>query len=53
MIDTTFDGIPVRLYKPTATHSELRAGIFYIHGGGWVFGSAGECSIDNLADLIP
>ncbi|XP_071160137.1 neutral cholesterol ester hydrolase 1-like [Mytilus edulis] len=31
----TFDGIGVRIFKPTTPSKELRPGVVYIHGGGW------------------
>ncbi|OWF41419.1 neutral cholesterol ester hydrolase 1-like isoform X1 [Mizuhopecten yessoensis] len=32
--DETFDGVPVRVYKPTSTKT-LLPGVVHIHGGGW------------------
>ncbi|KAM9443990.1 LOW QUALITY PROTEIN: arylacetamide deacetylase-like 4 [Clarias gariepinus] len=36
--DSTFSGVPVRIYEPTAVSQDKR-GLLYYHGGGWVFGS--------------
>lgn len=33
------DGVPVRIYTPTAGAAGARPGIVYYHGGGWVIGS--------------
>ncbi|TPG60981.1 alpha/beta hydrolase [Hymenobacter nivis] len=33
------DGVPVRVYKPTAVATGARPAIVYYHGGGWVIGS--------------
>ena len=33
------DGVPVRIYTPTAAATGDRPGIVYYHGGGWVIGS--------------
>ena len=33
------DGVPVRIYTPTAAATGARPGIVYLHGGGWVIGS--------------
>ncbi len=33
------DGVPVRIYTPTAAATGARPGIVYYHGGGWVIGS--------------
>jgi acetyl esterase/lipase len=33
------DGVPVRIYTPTAGTAGSRPGIVYMHGGGWVIGS--------------
>ncbi|XP_076863816.1 arylacetamide deacetylase-like 4 [Brachyhypopomus gauderio] len=37
--DLTFSGVPVRVYQPTASPSQLKRGLLYFHGGGWIFGS--------------
>jgi len=37
---TEFDGIPVRLYYPAGRGSKTPA-LIWIHGGGFVTGSAG------------
>jgi acetyl esterase len=31
-------GIPIRIYSPAATSSELLPGLVYFHGGGWLSG---------------
>ncbi|XP_038600387.1 arylacetamide deacetylase-like [Tachyglossus aculeatus] len=36
--DTTFNGIPVRLYVPKRKSDKLKRGVFHIHGGGWCVG---------------
>lgn len=33
------DGVPVRIYTPTATTTGTQPAIVYYHGGGWVIGS--------------
>jgi acetyl esterase/lipase len=33
------DGVPVRVYTPTAAATSTRPAIVYYHGGGWVIGS--------------
>lgn len=33
------DGVPIRIYTPTAAAMGARPGIVYYHGGGWVIGS--------------
>ncbi len=33
------DGVPVRIYTPTAAATGTRPAIVYYHGGGWVIGS--------------
>ncbi|XP_077987860.1 neutral cholesterol ester hydrolase 1-like [Glandiceps talaboti] len=35
-IDTTIDGVRVRIYSPDNQDSTLQPGMVYIHGGGWV-----------------
>ncbi|KAI5623012.1 arylacetamide deacetylase-like 4 [Silurus asotus] len=37
--DSTFAGVPVRIYEPTALSEHKRRGLVYFHGGGWVLGS--------------
>ncbi|KAG7318901.1 hypothetical protein KOW79_017375 [Hemibagrus wyckioides] len=37
--DSTFAGVPVRIYEPTAVSERTRRGLMYFHGGGWVVGS--------------
>ncbi|KAK2159834.1 hypothetical protein LSH36_145g04058 [Paralvinella palmiformis] len=36
--DATFDGVPVRVYRPTIGPKPVKAMVFY-HGGGWTLGS--------------
>ncbi|XP_072033829.1 arylacetamide deacetylase-like [Amphiura filiformis] len=37
--DTTFDNVKVRVYEPVKPdQTRMRAGLLYIHGGGWVVG---------------
>ncbi|KAF4093882.1 hypothetical protein AMELA_G00006930 [Ameiurus melas] len=36
--DSTFAGVPVRIYEPTVSEQKRR-GLMYFHGGGWVVGS--------------
>lgn len=59
--DMTFNGVPVRVYEPTATSGEKKRGLVFFHGGGWVFGSIGKMGthvhniqfpIENDATLI-
>lgn len=41
--DTTFAGVPVRVFEPPAGgEGHLRRGLMYIHGGGWTRGGASE-----------
>lgn len=40
--DTIFDGIPVRVYKPSDALNETLPAIVFYHGGGWVVGSIGQ-----------
>ncbi|XP_049632250.1 arylacetamide deacetylase-like [Suncus etruscus] len=49
VVDTTFHNIPVRVYVPKQKSKTLRRGIFFIHGGGWFFGSAAFSDFDNLS----
>ena len=46
------DGVPVRIYTPTAAATGARPGIVYYHGGGWVIGSlmVYESSAQALAE---
>lgn len=36
--DSTFAGVPVRIYEPMISEQKRR-GLMYFHGGGWVLGS--------------
>lgn len=49
VMDTTFSSIPVRVYLPNQKSETLRRGVFYIHGGGWSFGSAALLYYDLLS----
>jgi acetyl esterase/lipase len=46
------DGVPVRVYTPTAAATGTRPAIVYYHGGGWVIGSLAvyEPSAQALAE---
>ena len=46
------DGVPVRIYTPTAAATGTRPAIVYYHGGGWVIGSLAvyEPSAQALAE---
>ncbi|KAF7662994.1 hypothetical protein LDENG_00221330 [Lucifuga dentata] len=51
--DTTFDGIPVRVYEPPpGGESHLRRGMLYFHGGGWALGSAKKGTYDIINRLL-
>ena len=39
--DTEFDGVTVRVYRRKDANGDENAGLIYIHGGGYVFGSIG------------
>ena len=42
--DTTFNGVPVRIYSdPTQNKEEQNAGFVYVHGGGYTLGSVDFC----------
>ncbi|XP_056591048.1 arylacetamide deacetylase-like 4 [Triplophysa dalaica] len=43
--DMTFNGVPVRVYEPTATSGEKKRGLVFFHGGGWVFGSIDDYDV--------
>ncbi|XP_001363071.2 arylacetamide deacetylase-like [Monodelphis domestica] len=47
--DTTFVGIPVRLYVPTKKVNGLKRAVIYIHGGAISFGSPAMLPYDVLA----
>ena len=36
-----FDGVEVIVYQPLQQQNGLRGGLVFIHGGGWVGGTAG------------
>ncbi|XP_056664179.1 arylacetamide deacetylase-like isoform X2 [Monodelphis domestica] len=46
--DTLFNNVPVRVFVPKQKSSTLRRAVFYIHGGGWVTGSAAWDPYDEL-----
>nr|XP_026263974.1 arylacetamide deacetylase [Urocitellus parryii] len=48
--DTKFNNTPVRVYVPRRKSDTLRRSVFYIHGGGWVLGSAAFISYDLLSE---
>ncbi|XP_034015387.1 neutral cholesterol ester hydrolase 1a [Thalassophryne amazonica] len=51
--DTTFGGVPVRIYEPpTGGEGHLRRAVMYYHGGGWALGSGKEGSYDTLNWLL-
>ncbi|XP_058404823.1 arylacetamide deacetylase-like [Diceros bicornis minor] len=49
VMDTTFNNVPVRVYVPKRKSETLRRGLFYIHGGGWFWGSAALLTYDFLS----
>ncbi|CAH6779106.1 arylacetamide deacetylase [Phodopus roborovskii] len=49
VIDTAFNSVPVRIYVPKRKSESLRRGLFFIHGGGWCFGSAALPAYDLLS----
>ncbi|XP_024134008.1 neutral cholesterol ester hydrolase 1a [Oryzias melastigma] len=51
--DTTFAGVPVRVYEPPAGgEGHLRRGLMYLHGGGWAFGSGKGGAYDSISHRI-
>ncbi|XP_046565354.1 carboxylesterase NlhH-like [Haliotis rubra] len=44
--DYTFDGVPVRLYRPTAA-AKPSPSVIYLHGGGWTI-----LHIDSFDDIL-
>ena len=40
-VKSTVRDVPVTIYTPTRAHVGLRAGVFLMHGGGWIIGSSG------------
>jgi len=40
MTDATFDGVPVRIHEPLVGRSARGPALVWLHGGGWVQGSA-------------
>lgn len=51
VMDTKFDGVPVRLYVPKGHPDSLKRAVVYIHGGGWCVGSAGKLVSTNVGLL--
>ncbi|KAL1777854.1 arylacetamide deacetylase [Sigmodon hispidus] len=49
VIETAFNGVPVRIYMPKRKSEMLRRGLFFIHGGGWCLGSAALPVYDLLS----
>ncbi|XP_028929988.1 arylacetamide deacetylase [Ornithorhynchus anatinus] len=47
--DTTFNGIPVRLYMPKRKSDTLKRGVFFIHGGGWCIGDKAMKNYDLIS----
>ncbi|XP_072476978.1 arylacetamide deacetylase-like [Notamacropus eugenii] len=50
--DTTFVGVPVRLYMPTKNLDGLKRAVIYIHGGAVSFGSPAMLPYDLLTRRI-
>uniref|UniRef100_A0A3P9JK80 Neutral cholesterol ester hydrolase 1a n=1 Tax=Oryzias latipes TaxID=8090 RepID=A0A3P9JK80_ORYLA len=51
--DTTFAGVPVRVYEPPAGgEGHLRRGLMYLHGGGWAFGSGKFGTYDSISSMV-
>ncbi|KAL1778034.1 arylacetamide deacetylase [Sigmodon hispidus] len=48
VIETAFNGVPVRIYMPKRKSEMLRRGLFFVHGGGWCLGSAAYYVYDLL-----
>ncbi|KAM8916738.1 neutral cholesterol ester hydrolase 1a [Spinachia spinachia] len=47
--DTTFAGVPVRVYEPPAGgEGHLRRGLLFIHGGGWALGTGKKGPYDTI-----
>ncbi|NXX43374.1 AAAD deacetylase, partial [Tricholaema leucomelas] len=49
--DTSFSGVPVRLFVPRKEAAGLRRAVLYFHGGGWCVGDAGMKPYDDLTRL--
>ncbi|XP_005393093.1 PREDICTED: arylacetamide deacetylase-like [Chinchilla lanigera] len=47
--ETTFNNTPVRIYVPKRKADARRRAVFYIHGGGWCFGSAALRNYDLVS----
>ncbi|XP_051874666.1 arylacetamide deacetylase [Pristis pectinata] len=49
VVDTTFNGVAVRVFEPTNRNPGLRRAVIYMHGGGWCLGSAKMQPYDVLS----
>lgn len=49
VVDTTFNGVAVRVFEPTRRKPGLRRAVIYMHGGGWCLGSAKMQPYDALS----
>lgn len=43
--DTTFSGVPVRLYLPKRKSERQRPAVIYLHGGAFIIGSCSKCTL--------
>ncbi|KAM4624769.1 neutral cholesterol ester hydrolase 1a [Polymixia lowei] len=51
--DTTFDGVPVRVYEPPAGgEGQLRRAVMFLHGGGWALGTGKKGSYNQITRLM-
>ncbi|XP_072111046.1 arylacetamide deacetylase-like isoform X1 [Mobula birostris] len=49
VVDTTFNGVAVRVFEPATRSTGLRRAVIYLHGGGWCLGSAKMLPYDILS----
>ncbi|XP_059848681.1 arylacetamide deacetylase-like isoform X1 [Hypanus sabinus] len=49
VVDTTFNGVAVRVFEPATRNAGLRRAVIYMHGGGWCLGSAKMLPYDALS----
>ncbi|XP_062900880.1 arylacetamide deacetylase-like isoform X2 [Mobula hypostoma] len=49
VVDTTFNGVAVRVFEPATRSTGLRRAVIYLHGGGWCLGSAKMLPYDVLS----